>query len=210
MSERDAAAGVPVTQQVDPTANVIALVKANAKAVTSLREADEKLASERFKHVEFVAKLRAAHTKEMRDGDNERLAQIRLVDQGNAAADKKTVLDAVQVLAATTESNRLQLEKRVADTAETLSKAKTESEKATEIRISALERTSFTSAGEKAVADPALASLADSVAKLVAANQLGSGERRGGTATINWIVTGLGVLFGLGGFVALLMRAFGK
>ena len=174
---------------IDPTANVDAAIEAavrriddlrtaTVQRVDDLRGADEKLANERFRHTEFVANLRASHSREMRTGDNDRLAAIRLVDQARADADKKTVLDAVQVLAATTESNRLQLEKRVADTAETLSKAKTESDKATEIRIAGLEKTSFIGAGEKSIADPRMNQLIEVVEKLAADRQSDIGERR--------------------------------
>lgn len=188
-------------RQIDPTENVIALTEAATKRQDDLAKQREVLATERKAHVEFVAELRAAHNKELRDSDSDRFVAQRREDQATALADKKTVLDAVQALAATTESVRLQLEKRVADTADTLSKAKSESDKATEIRIAALEKTAYTGAGEKAVADPQLADLLSEM-KVSRITQAGAGgERRGGRELWMMITVVVSLLVGLGGLI---------
>jgi hypothetical protein len=195
---------------VDPTKNVLDLFRAGAAAARDLREADEKLASERNKHVEFVAKLRAEHSKEMRISDNERLASLRREDQATAASDKKTVLDAVQALAGTTESVRLQLEKRVSDTATTLSEATAEGNKSTETRIAALEKASYTGAGEKSIADPRLEALIGVVDKLAASSERRGGITAGGAQL--WAALGIGVtmLIAIGSFILSALRATGK
>lgn len=188
--------------KIDAITFSVGLVQAERDRTDNLREAAERLADERYKNVECVAKLRAAHSKELRDSDNDRLHAQRREDQAMAIADKKTVLDAVQTLAGATESIRLQLEKRVADAAEMLSKAKSESDKATEIRIAALEKTAYTGAGEKSIADPALTQLVLEIKKL----SEGAGERRGGQQTINLIIILVGALVGLGGLAVAILR----
>jgi hypothetical protein len=154
----------------DPTENTRFEVQANKERSDDLAEAAEKLQNERFKHVEFVAKLRASHEKEWRE------AAVATRNE-----DRKIADDAIKQLAAQTESLRQTLSKQVADTAATLSNAKQESDRATEIRIAALEKSSYTGAGEKSVSDPALVALADSVAKLAARDVDRGGERRGAT-----------------------------
>jgi hypothetical protein len=155
---------------IDPTKNVEDLVQANKEHVDDMLDAAEKLANVRFQHVEFVAKLRASHEKEWRE------AAVATRNE-----DRKIADDAIRQLAAQTESLRQTLSKQVQDTAETLSKAKQESDRATEIRIAALERSSYLGAGEKSVSDPALVKLAESVAALATARTDSGGERRGAT-----------------------------
>ena len=163
---------------VDPTKNVEDAIDNLKETVDGKFKALATLSKERVKRVEFIAKLRAGHNKELRKSDNARLASQRREDQATALADKQSVLGAVQTLATTTESVRLQLEKRVADSAEALSKTTAEGNKSTETRIAALEKAAYTGAGEKSVSDPAMILLAESVAKLAATSQENAGERR--------------------------------
>jgi hypothetical protein len=171
------ARGGPV---VDPTENVIALVQANKERADDLRKADRNLAKAELKAVRREAKLRTWHNKEMRKLESGRLDAIRNVDVAARITDQKTALDAIQALAAQTQSNRDALSKQVADVAAALAEAN----KPQLDRIAALERTSYMGAGEKAVADPAMALLAESVAQLVKQNAQGSGERRGATTAV--------------------------
>jgi hypothetical protein len=170
---------------IDPTENVRHEMGAERGRADDLREADRELANERNRHVEFVAKLRASHEREVREQNNERLAALRQVDISTRNEDRKTADDAIRRLAESTESLRQTLSKQVTDTASTLSQQKLESDRATEIRIAALEKTSYVGAGEKAVADPAMAQLVIEIKKL----SDGAGERRGGTQYMQTAIT---------------------
>ena len=144
---------------VDPTENVISLVQANKERADDLRKADRKLAKAEMKGVRREAKLRTWHNKEMRKLESGRLDAIRNVDVAARITDQKTALDAIQALAAQTQSNRDSLSKLVTDTAQTLATQQAEANKQQLDRIAALEKSSYTGAGKEAVTSPALEEL---------------------------------------------------
>ena len=186
----------------DPTENVIALVQANKERADDLRKADRTLAKTELKAIRREAVLRTWHNKEMRKLESSRLDAIRNVDVAARVTDQKTALDAIQALAAQTESNRNSLSKQVTDTAETLSKQNAEANKQQLDRIAALEKTSYTGAGEKAVADPAMVQLVDVVTKLVA----NSSERRGGGAAVVGMKEAVLFAIAIGSFLFALLK----
>jgi hypothetical protein len=187
----------------DPTKNVRSLSKADVRRQDDLRKAQNRLIRTEIKHLCELLVLHAAHSREMREQNNERLAALRLVDISTRNEDRKTADDAIRRLAEQTESLRQTLSKQVADTAETLSKAKAESDKATEVRISSLEKTSYTGAGEKAIADPAIAQLVAEVRSLAQSRAGDTGRSVGANQLWGYIV---GVL----GLIAILSKFFVK
>ena len=170
--------------KIDAITFSLGLVQAEKERADDLREADRKLSKAELKAVRREAKLRTWHNKEMRRLETDRVDAIRMVDVAQRASDQRTALEAIQALAAQTESNRNSLSKQVTDTAETLSKQNAEANKQQLDRIAALEKTSYTGAGEKAVADPAMVLLAQSVADLVKVSTGAGGERRGATTAV--------------------------
>jgi len=98
-------AGNPV---VDPTANVLALVAAEARRQDDLRKAQEQLRDEQINHVEAIIALRASFDNELRVSEANRIDAIRAVDTGAvsraaevAAAQATTLATQVAVSAET-------------------------------------------------------------------------------------------------------------
>src|ERR1035437_1664523 len=107
---------------VDPTANVIALVQANAETVAVLRLADAKFNDAATAHVKEITALRAANAEVMRLGDLDRLASTRQVDVLAASASAAALATAVQTLASTADRNADALRNLVNSTAATMAK----------------------------------------------------------------------------------------
>ena len=197
--------------RIDPTANVIALVEANAKAQAELRVADSKFNDAQTTHIKDIGDLRAKHAETLRVSDLEGLAKTRQVDVLAGAASAAALATAVQTLANTSDRNAETLRNLVNATAQTTAKetadraavlsAQTDSLlKDINARIAELQKSTYQGVGKSSVSDPASERLAQSVEKLIAANALGSGEKKGGKDTVNWIfatIAAIAVIFGL-------------
>lgn len=113
--------------EIDPTANVIALNEASGKRLDDLRDAQEKLASVHFKyletsleHLRSEVRLRAEHTKEMREAESRRLDAQRQVDVSARDAAERRQQDGIRILEGTTATLRETLRADVAVTASTI------------------------------------------------------------------------------------------
>jgi hypothetical protein len=113
-------------KSIDPTANVIALVEANAKAAEQLRVADAKFYDAEIAHLKEVGVLRAAHAETMRLGDLDRLAATRQVDVLAASAAAAALATAVQTLGTTSDRNAETLRSTLTATAATMAKQTTD------------------------------------------------------------------------------------
>lgn len=192
-------------QVIDPTANVIALVEANAKAVSDLREADNryydavlnalKNSNEKgSEHLAEVAQIRAEYQKEIRESDLKVAAQTRLVDVGGQAASAASIATAVVTLQQTTDRNAETLRGQVASSSSALAKQVADAAAATaqqtlgyntgiETRISSLEKGSNIGAGRQGVLDPQMAALFEKMDKLITATAAGAGNKEGSADT---------------------------
>lgn len=132
----------------DPTLNVIALNEAGLKRQDDLRKTANKLTKTEIRHVQFVANLRAKHSKEMRRLESARLDAIRQVDVAARVTEANRALDAIQALERTTAANADNLRTLVTNTAATLAAQNLESDKQLIERISALERASYKGEGK--------------------------------------------------------------
>ena len=122
---------------IDPTANVIALVEANAKAAEMLRGADIKFNDGEIAHVKEVAALRAVNAETMRLGDLERLAATRQVDVLAASATAAALATAVQTLS-----------KQTSDLAVTLASQTDSKLRDVDSRIGELQKASYQGGGK--------------------------------------------------------------
>jgi hypothetical protein len=113
------ASGGPV---VDPTENVIALVKAESRAAASLRKADIRYSNAMHHHLKEVSRLRAMNAETLRISDLDRLAKTREVDVLAGAASAAALATAVQTLATTSDRNAETLRALVTATAQTMAK----------------------------------------------------------------------------------------
>lgn len=184
-------AGNPV---VDPTANVLALVEAEAERQDGLREAEQRYAAMQFKCMETMASLRADHASEIRRLETERLNSIRQVDVASGEREAKRSLDAVQTLAATTQANTEMLRNAVAATAQTIAKQTADTFDGVNARLAALERSSYEGKGKEAVSDPMLAQFVMKLDGLAAAAHIGSGASKGRGELVGYIGVAAGIV----------------
>jgi hypothetical protein len=89
--------GGPVT---DPTPNVLDLVRAETKRQDDLRDADRRLMDERYAHVNEMALLRAAASRDSREQEAARIDAIRAVDVGAVQRAAEVQLAQASTLAA--------------------------------------------------------------------------------------------------------------
>ena len=129
--ERPAAPGIGVDSRggavIDPTQNVLDLVRAAIERQDDLRVSEQKLYKSQIRRLDDMAKLRADYDEKLRIAEAARIDAIRAVDQGNVtrasevAAAQATAL-ATQ-LAASAEQLRAQVEATRVTTADALATA---------------------------------------------------------------------------------------
>lgn len=203
--------------RIDPTANVIALVEAHAKANAGLREADTKFNDSQAAHIKDIGDLRAKHAETLRVSDLEGLAKTRQVDVLAGAASAAALATAVQTLANTSDRNAETLRNLVNATAQTTAKetadraavlsAQTDSLlKDINARIAELQKSTYQGVGKSSVSDPASERLAQSVEKLLSAGAIGTGKSMGAGALVAWIFGGTGMLAAVVSIVVMLVR----
>lgn len=144
-----------VGSKIDPTANVIALVRADKEHGNDLRElskelfhAEVKVLAVKVEDLEKRLILRAEHAKEIRQLETERVNAIRQVDvlAGNTAADRALI--AIQTLATQTTSERETLRNLVTTTAATIAAQTAQDFARINEAISVLQKSSYEGAGK--------------------------------------------------------------
>lgn len=201
----NAGAGLAVDKQgnpvVDPTENVIALTEAGNKRQDDLRCAQDKYMEARIKHVEKISKLRAEHSKEMRELESGRLNAIRQVDVTAVKTEADRSLQAIQALAATTATNAETLRTALTNTATTIAKQTSDTVGQLIERIAALEKSSYEGVGKSRVADPQLAQFMTDMKGILAMQEKGQGKSEGAGSAIGWVIAGIGVFATIVGLV---------
>lgn len=203
---------------IDPTANVVALVKANAEAAARLREADIKFQYAQHSHISELGALRAANAEVLRTSDLERQEKTRQVDVLAAAASAAGLATAVQTLAATADRNaetlrnqlnadRAALAKLVSDTALNVSTQNDSLFKDVNNRIAELQKSSYQGVGKSSVADPMMAEFISEVRKLVQSRATDTGQRQGMSDSMKVLVGILTVITTLMGIYTFTQRA---
>jgi len=206
---------------VDPTANVIALVQAEASSAAKLREADIKFNDAQHAHLKEVSMLRAANAETLRVSDLDRLGKTREVDVLAGAASAAALATAVQTLANTSDRNAETLRNLVNATAQTMAKqtadqaqvlsSQTDSlVKDINARIAELQKSSYQGVGKSSVADPLMAEFIAEMRTLTKRQATDTGKSVGGQAVWGYVAAAIG--FGLSivgltiGAVTLMLR----
>jgi len=209
-------AGVPVDAYgggtIDPTANVIALVKAEASAAKALRKADTKFNDAVARHIQEMANLRAANAETLRVSDLDRLDKTRQVDVLAATASAASLATAVQTLANTSDRNAETLRNLVNATAQTMAKqtsdqaqvlsAQTDSlVKGINAQIAELQKAQYQGVGKSSVVDPLQAETVAEMKAIRVALAGSGGQSQGATKMWGYVVVAVGLLFTAGSFL---------
>jgi len=213
MMQRKNGAGLGVDSRggpvVDPTANVIALVEANAKAAERLREADNRYYDEVMKNLKEMTSLRAQHQRELDAGESSRLDSIRKVDREDVNKTAVAAQAAITTLATTTNTMAETLRNQVATVAGVAESRQAAFAGDVNKRLSALELSSSEGKGKQTVSDPQMEKLTELVATLARNQASGTGKSEG----VSWIgmlimgtVTVLGGLFGIAGVLYAILK----
>lgn len=208
----------PPVAVIDPTANVIALVEANAKAAEKLREADTKYNDSQHKHLKEIGTLRAEHAELLRASDLESATKTRQVDVLAAAASAATLATAVQTLATNTDRNaetirnqlnadRAALAKLVSDTAVNVSTQNDSLFKVVNTQIAELQKSQYQGVGKSSVADPMMAEFITEVRALAKSRATDTGQRQGMSDSGKLLVGALAIITTLLGFYTFTQRA---
>lgn len=183
--EKKRAGGVPTGKAVDntggpiidPTENVIALVKAEKERGDDLRRMATELHNAQILHAKEMANLREKHSEQVRSLDSDRLEKIRQVDQqtSNTTAERSQV--AIQTLAATTNAEREALRNLVSTTAAAVAQANTIAMSSVTERIAALERSMYEGKGKSTVSDPMMVEMLAEIKALRTAENTDKGKQ---------------------------------
>lgn len=141
------ATGGPV---IDPTKNVLDLVQAGKQRQDDLREADRTLYLAELAHVKEMAELRAAHARELRKAETDRIDAIRAVDVGAVQRAAEVALTQTSTLAQQTATLAETLRTQVAAATAAQSTALTNGLAPVQKAIEELRQAQFLSAGSKA------------------------------------------------------------
>jgi len=182
---------------VDPTANVIALVEANAKSASMLRDADIKFNDKVSEHIKEIGALRAEHASETRAYDSDRYDKIRSVDMANAAATATQILQAVNTNANNQERTAQTLRDQVASTAAAAENRQAAFASEIMKRLSAVELSMSEGKGKQTVADPQMERLSLLVESLSRRRDTDTGTSQGSGDTIKWIALAITMIVGL-------------
>jgi hypothetical protein len=159
---------------LDPTANVIALVHAEARRQDDLRESerrrvddlrmeeakrlDERAGAER-RRIDEQIKLRAEFSAQIREAETKRLDAIRVVDVNNISIANERAVSQATVLATQVSTSAETLRALVTSTAATIAAQLAQVTTQLSDRVASLEKMGYVGTGKQAVADPLQADL---------------------------------------------------
>lgn len=201
--------GLPIDYEgapaVDPTENVLALVRAAERRQDDLRTAAKDLyesrsacakeiGTMRAEYQNELRKLDAAHQTELRKAESERLNSIRQVDREEVSKTAVSANTAITTLAKQTTDLQTTLQKQVADTALAVEQRQSAQYSDTNKRLSALELSSSEGKGKQTIADPALADMAEEIRALRMAQTVTIGKGQGSQAVWGYVVGAIGVI----------------
>jgi hypothetical protein len=136
--------------EVDPTHNVIALVRAESRRQDDLRRCEQKYQEAADQHQKEVAALRAEYASKLDAKESARLDAIRSVDQANVTTAAQQTLIAVNTLAATAARDAETLRTALTNTAATIATQTAQTVAGLTERITALEKAVNLGAGRGA------------------------------------------------------------
>lgn len=195
-------AGVPV---VDPSKNVLDLVKASIERIDDMRDLTLKYVEAEIANVKEMATLRAEHTKAMGESETSRVNAVRQVDVNNSAATTAQQLAAIQALAVVQTANADKLNNTLNTTAATLAKQTTDlattmatqtaaSFAAITERLAGLERSMYEGKGKGSVEDPIRLDMLAEIKALRNARSTTTGSGEGMSKL-------LAIMLGVGGII---------
>jgi len=213
-------------QIIDPTKNVLDLVRSAIIRQDDLRDANEKLTRAMLDGVEKIAVLRASHSAELTEAESKRLDEvarlradyttqlslaeakridaIRAVDVNAVAVASQRAADQAGVLASQVSSSAEALRALVASTAATVATSLQQATTSLSARLTTLEQASYQSQGKQSYADPAFVELLSEVKRLREAGASGSGKSEGVGAMWGVIAVVLTLIIaGAGVFIAI-------
>ena len=175
--------GLPIDSSggstIDPTANVIALVRAEKEHTREMRSLENKFYDYAIAQMTREITLRAEYAKEARRDDRVTQAAIRQVDITNQNSAAVQIDTAIKALAKATEDTRKTLADGMENTRKTLAESMTSRDTRVDERIARLEGSANLSAGRQSVSDPAIEKLTEVVAALAKNQQNISGRDAG-------------------------------
>lgn len=199
---------------VDPTKNVLDLVRAMEKTLDQLRVADGDLLNEKIArlhdkagHNATIIDLHAKHQIALDLKESSRLDSVRQVDQLAVKTESDRAAAAVMALAAQANTTAENLRKSVDSSAATLAAQLSQSMMTIGDRITSLERTSYLGAGKSAVSDPAIEKISQEVQALARSRDTTTGKSEGISMAWAVVIGAVGlivtILGGIGAIIAL-------
>ncbi len=182
---------------IDPTANVIALVRAEARRLDALRDAavkrNDDLREADSRRVSEVANLRAEYEERLRNAEAKRIDAIRAVDVNAVSVASQRASDQASVLATQVQQSAEALRTLVSTTAATVAAAQQQLGNQLSARITTLEQAQYEGKGKQSFADPQMTALLSEVRALSAARTESGGKNIGRGEIVAWIVAAGGI-----------------
>jgi hypothetical protein len=207
-------AEVVITKDIlDPTVNVIAMLKAAEERQDELLEGHKNFNDAQIQYLKDMADLRSEHSTTVHRLESERLKAVRDVDVASVKTEADRAQAAIEALAKITTSNAETLRAALNNTATTIATQTSETINRIVERIAALEKSSYEGAGKQAVADPMMTELISEVKALRSSQEMSSGKEQGVSSVWLWVFGGIGAIgtiFGILGSIALVVSLFYK
>jgi len=187
--------GAPV---IDPTFNVLQLVKAAMKRQDDLRKADRrdfkgKLKAER-RRINEQLRLRAKYDRWLIKAEAGRIDAIRTVDVNYASANASKIAAQVEVSAHQVSSTAETLRTLVTTTANALAEQHRQISEPLLQRVAQLEKAQYEGAGKERVIDPLVNQVLLEVKALREGDKARKGQSMGLAQALGWIVAAITIL----------------
>lgn len=190
---------------VDPTRNVLDLVRAAVTRLDDLRELEsrrleEKLEGEKV-HIREILKLTSDYEDKLAVAEASRINAIRAVDINAVAVASERATQQASVLATQVTASAETLRTLVATSAGALAEQLTQIIKPINDRIASLERTQYEGVGKAGVTDPQLIQLVAEMRATRDALSVGAGAKQGAVETRTTQQMSAGMILGVFGAV---------
>jgi hypothetical protein len=189
----------PTNGKADPTSNVLDLVEAASKRT-------DDIANLRAYYEEKLDTLRQSYYEKLTEKESKRVDSNRAFDVAAVNTAYERATQQAATLAAQLSSTTDAFRGLVASTGETLAAQIKQGHEALIVRILELEKGAYVGTGKAEVTDPLLHQIFEEVKLIKESNERSSGKSAGSSVMWGYIIGGIGALFGLASFIALLVH----
>jgi hypothetical protein len=192
---------------IDPTANVIAMVKSAVKRIDDLQTSHNANDRAEINHLNEKLTIHINYMKELSETESKRLDAIRGVDVGAVAIASERAAATASVLANQVTQSAETLRALVATTAASVATNLAQVSTQLTDRLALLEKKQYENQGKSSVTDPQMEMLNKKMDSLIESRASSTGSGIGRKEMYGWIVGAIMFIIGIAQFLIPLLKA---